>query len=139
MKLRYQLLANWKYRTVGPCSVETEILDIVIDTPYAFLGTTGYLTILAGYAWDGASGPAIDTKTFMRGSLVHDCLYQLMREGLLDREIYRPYADELLRKICLEDGMWKARANWVFWAVRSFAARSSEPEKKPEHEIITIE
>jgi hypothetical protein len=139
MKLQYQLLTNWKYRTVGPCMVKTGILDLFINTPYATLHGTGLLIISDGYAWDGASGPAIDTKTFMRGSLVHDCLYQLMREGLLDRDKYRNCADELLRQICLEDGMWKARADWVYWAVKSFAKRSTEPKENTGHEIVTIE
>ena len=32
------------------------------------------------YAWDGPSGPTIDTSNSMRASLVHDVLYQAMRE-----------------------------------------------------------
>ena len=53
---------------------ETEIV-----TPFIVLTMDGLLTINKGYAWDGPSGPTIDTKSFMRGSLVHDALYQLMR------------------------------------------------------------
>ncbi len=30
------------------------------------------------------NGPTIETKTFMRASLVHDALYQLMREEHLE-------------------------------------------------------
>ena len=47
------------------------------------------LTIRTGYAWDGPSGPTIDTKTFMRGSLEHDALYQLIRERLLPQAYFR--------------------------------------------------
>jgi hypothetical protein len=72
----------------------------------------------AGYAWDGPSGPTWDTDTFMRGSLVHDAMYQLMRLGCMDR-VHRCYADELLRDICIEDGMWSFRAWYVYKAVRS--------------------
>jgi len=43
----------------------------------------GGLLIKAGYSWDGPSGSAIDTKNFMQGSLVHDALYQLLRENIL--------------------------------------------------------
>lgn len=136
--ITYRELHGYKYELLEDCIVKTAILGIPIDTSFAILDyTTGELTIKARYAWDGASGPAFDTKTIMRGSLVHDCLYQLMREGLLDREKYRKYADELLRDICLEDGMWKMRANWVYWAVQSFAKRTSEPEKEPRGEIVT--
>lgn len=80
----------------------------------------GILTIAPGYAWDGASGPAIDTPDFIRGSLVHDALYQLMRLGVLSKDRDRRRADELLREIVLEDGMWPVRAWWVYHAVRVF-------------------
>lgn len=77
----------------------------------------GVVTLRRGYAWDGPSGPTIDTYTFMRGSLFHDALYQLMREGVLPLST-RKHADEILRDICLEDGMSKIRAAWVYRGVR---------------------
>ena len=83
-----------------------------------------------GYAWDGPSGPTIDTKNFMRGSLVHDGLYQLMREGLLAHEEYRKSADDLLRDICVEDGMSKFRAWYVHRAVRISGGKSTKPRTK---------
>ena len=61
----------------------------------------GVLYIGDGYAWDGPSGPALDTRDAMRGSLVHDALYQLIREGLLPSSA-REDADKLLRSICRE-------------------------------------
>lgn len=79
----------------------------------------GVLTVRHGYAWDGASGPAIDTATFMRGSLVHDALYQLIRLGVLG-PVDRARADILLREIALDDGMWPVRAWWVYHTVRIF-------------------
>jgi hypothetical protein len=80
----------------------------------------GLLTIAAGYAWDGASGPAIDTPSFMRGSLVHDALYQLIRIGALTKDAHRQRADEVLRETVLQDGMLPIRAWWVYHAVRTF-------------------
>lgn len=77
----------------------------------------GELVITEGYAWDGPSGPAIDTKNFMRGSLVHDALYQLIREYLLPASC-REAADQVLRRLCLEDGMSALRAWWVYHGVR---------------------
>lgn len=77
----------------------------------------GRLTLAAGYAWDGASGPAINTRTFVRGSLVHDALYQLIRLDVITMTD-RARADELLREIVLADGMWPVRAWWVYHAVR---------------------
>lgn len=83
----------------------------------------GLLIIRAGYAWDGASGPAIDTPTFIRGSLVHDALYQLMRLGVVPKDGGRLQADQLLRQIVLEDGMWSVRAWWVYQGVRIFGGQ----------------
>ena len=86
------------------------------------------LIIDSRYAWDGASGPALDTVTFMRGSLIHDTLYQLMRVGALPTS-YRKEADKELVRICREDGMSRLRAWWVYKAVHTFAARLVTPEK----------
>lgn len=82
----------------------------------------GRLIISAGYAWDGASGPAINTPTILKGSLVHDACYQLMRIGVVSVE-QRDVADQLLREICLQDGMWPPRAWWVYQAVHVFGGR----------------
>jgi hypothetical protein len=57
---------------------------------------------------------------------VHDALYQLMREKVLSPQA-RLRADEILRDICLEDGMSKVRAWWVFKGVRVGARKSSLP------------
>jgi len=110
------------------------ILDInpaePIDTEYIDLDTQGNITIYEGYAWDGPSGPTIDTLSFMRGSLVHDALYQLMRDGYLDHVIYREAADRILQRICKEDGMWSLRAWWVYHGVRLFADPAADPASK---------
>ena len=106
-----------------------------VSVPFLTLGPLGILTIRAGYAWDGPSGPTIDTKDFMRASLVHDALYQLLRQGYLGRSVssaWRKHADKLLRQMCIEDGMPKWRAAYAYWAVRNFGWSSSE-NKKPVH------
>ncbi|MFC1749269.1 hypothetical protein ACFL2V_10730 [Pseudomonadota bacterium] len=53
----------------------------------------------------------------MRGSLVHDAVYQLIRFGGL-HESNRKAADGLLKKICRQDGMFRARTQWVYLGVR---------------------
>jgi len=77
----------------------------------------GVLIIFSSYAWDGPSGPAIDTKNFMRGSLVHDVLYQAMRMECLTED-HKDAADRELQRICREDGMSKLRAWWVYQGVK---------------------
>jgi hypothetical protein len=101
-----------------------------IRTAFIALDVTGELAIKEGYAWDGPSGPTIDTLNFMRGSLVHDALYQLMREKHLDHRVHRKAADQALRDMCLEDGMWRLRAWPVYWAVRWFADFAADPSRK---------
>lgn len=94
---------------------------------FVWLKTDGFLTIKEGYAWDGPSGPTADTPDSLRGSLVHDALYQLMREGGLDGK-WREQADKELRRICLEDGMLPARAAVWYDAVRLFAGGAASPK-----------
>ena len=93
------------------------------------------MTIYKGYAWDGPSGPTIDTKDFMRPSLVHDAFYQLMREGKLGQEC-RKDADELLKIMCIKDGMPAPRAWYVYRAVRRFAAFAVKPSPRSEPELL---
>jgi hypothetical protein len=127
-KVRYR--AGYKYQLVENVSTAISIYPLEeIETDYILLNRLGLLTIKKGYAWDGPSGPTIDTKTFMRGSLVHDALYQLIRMGKLNSE-HRKEADKILRKICLEDGMCKARAWWVYRAVRRCGWTAIDPKKE---------
>lgn len=103
-----------------------------INTEFIKLQDNGLLIICRHYCWDGPSGPTWDTSNFMRPSLVHDALYQLMRQGHLNPNIYRKRADKLLQQMCIEDGMSKVRAWWVYHGVRigGKGAASSENVKK---------
>src|SRR5574343_418436 len=71
-----------------------------IKTDYIELLTDGTLTIKKFYAWDGTSGPTLDGKTNMRGSLIHDSLYGLFREEHLSLK-QRKQADLEFQKACL--------------------------------------
>jgi hypothetical protein len=51
--------------------------------------------------------------------------------GLLPLE-YRESADQLLRTVCLQDGMWKVRAWWVYQAVRIGGASCASAPDEPE-------
>ena len=74
----------------------------------------------------------------MRGSLVHDALYQLMRLSALDYKVHRRRADEILKEICLEDGMSSFGVWYVYQAVRLFAEGNARPREEPEVEIICV-
>lgn len=68
----------------------------------------------------------------MRGSLVYDALYQLLREKYFDKEEYRKPADRLLKKMCEEDGMNALRAWCVYLGIRFFGGSFANPvNKKP--------
>ena len=86
---------------------------------FVWISPEGVLSIKHGYAWDGPSGPTRHTKNTLRGSLVHDACYQLIKLGVLSIDD-RPDADLLLKQILLEDGMNPLRAWWFHKAVQTF-------------------
>ena len=129
MKITYR--DGYKYQLVASAVFDVGIYpNKLIKTRFIELNPRGKLVIRAGYAWDGPSGPTIDTRNFMRGSLVHDALYQLMRAKLLDEQLHRDTADKLLRKMCRKDGMSAIRAWWVYQAVKIFGKSSATVKRK---------
>jgi len=116
---KYQLARDY-IADIGICPPEA------VGNSYLLLSKSGQLIVKEGYAWDGPSGPTCDTKNFMRGSLEHDALYQMMREGLLTPG-HRILADQRLRAVCLQDGMSAIRAWWVYQGVRLGGAGAIEP------------
>ncbi|MHC4571232.1 MAG: hypothetical protein ACYS0C_04045 [Planctomycetota bacterium] len=138
-KACYRKLRKYKYQLMQDYTIPIEIeLGEDVDTNFIALTTTGVLTVKNRYAWDGPSGPTIDTRSFMRGSLVHDALYQLMRGKYLDYKKHRKYADELLKNICLKDGMFKFRAWYVYQIVCMFGEKNARPSEEPQDEIICV-
>ncbi len=91
------------------------------------------LCVMAKYAWDGASFTPFKwlgtPKAWLTPSLVHDALYQLIRDGLMDRQ-YREAADRLFRDMLIERGVWRWVAWVAYYAVRvggNFAVRQTNP------------
>ena len=119
---------GYKYQLVKDFSVTVNIQGELVDSDYIKLTTEGKLTIKKGYAWDGPSGPTIDTKNSMRGALIHDGLYQSMRDYGLDRAKYKGVADSEFKKACLEDGMSWLYATYMYYGVKLFGAKSTKPE-----------
>jgi hypothetical protein len=73
----------------------------------------------------------------MRGSLVHDALYQLIRLQQIPLH-YKNYADLLLKKICLEDGMTGFQANCVYLGVKYFGGASAKPASEKPDQIFCV-
>ena len=128
--IRYR--SGYKYQLVEEYRVAVNVFPAAdIVTHYIELSQTGQLTIKKGYAWDGPSGPTIDSNNFMRGSLVHDALYQLIRHQHLQTR-WKETADRELQRMCQEDGMTSMRAAWVYKGVQLFGKPAVMPEaKKP--------
>ncbi len=110
-KIAYRKLHRYKYQLMKEYRFKLGFRGSEASMTFIHLYVGGELVIDPGYSWDGPSGPTIDTKTFMRGSLVHDAVYQLLRAGLFgDHEHWREIADDLIRIICVKDGMMRMRA-----------------------------
>ncbi len=125
-QISYRKLNGYKYELARDYCHSTEIQGYEILTPFLAIDKTGLLFIKKGYAWDGASGPTFDSKCTIRGSLIHDSIYQLIRLKLLPH-ICKQVADNLLHDICVEDGMSNLRADIWLKMVRLFGDGSCEP------------
>lgn len=101
--------------------------DIVTD--WIILTTDGELEIIVGYAWDGPSGPTIDTDNSMTPSLGHDALAQLMRLELLDQK-WRITSNEDFHRWLLQRKMWRIRAGLWKRELDKFGAPSTDPKNK---------
>ena len=127
--IRYR--SEYKYQLASDYRIKISIRpsdDIVTD--FIELTAGGALRLVSGYAWDGPSGTVVDTKENMRASLVHDALYQLMRNGELNTRTYRKPADKIFREICKEDGVSSFRANVFYKALRRYGKPAASPENK---------
>lgn len=110
---------NYRFILTAPLVLQTRIKYRATRNDWITLQSDGSLIIAQGYAWDGASGIAINTQNTIAASCGHDALYQLMRLELLQKT-QRLKADECLRDWLIEDGVFSLRANVWFVAVRLF-------------------
>ena len=123
----YTKRKHWKYKLAGEVKYATQIIGKPTDWEYLALDADGILTIRSGYCWDGPSGPARDSDDAMYGSLIHDALYQMIREGRINKSD-RKRADEILRDVCIASGMNKVRAQAFYRAVRLAGKNYVKPD-----------
>ena len=135
-----------KYKS-GYAYYTTEALEVPVDFacpdfPLAVVSDTwlwcrqGRLVIRARYAWDGASFVLFrwvgTPGAWLLPSLVHDALYQALREG----KLWRQYRDEIDRLFCRQ--LQARGVSWVvsmvaYWCVRvggNFAVRKTNPVRE---------
>lgn len=127
--IRYR--SEYKYQLSEAYEIEIPIKPKNnIETDFIHLNREGNLVIKNGYAWDGPSGPVIDTDENMRASVVHDALYQLMRNKELSSRTHRKAADQLFKKICKEDGVSNFTASVYYKGLRKFGKPAASPKNK---------
>jgi hypothetical protein len=127
--IRYR--ADYKYQLADAYKISIPITPHSdIKTDFIELDTSGTLLISNAYAWDGPSGPVIDTEENMRASLVHDALYQLMRNSHLSSRTHRKAADQLFKDICKEDGVSNFRTSAYYKVLRKFGKPAASPQNK---------
>mgnify|MGYP001252782899 CR=1 FL=1 len=135
--MKYRELTKYRYQVIVDEAFKTSVKPPKkLVTKYILLDTDGTLIAREGYAWNGASKPAINTKTNRRASCAHDAFYQVMNLGLLDLS-FRLLCDEEYYKICLADGMWKVRADLEKWVLNNFAEFAAKPDGK--REVVILE
>ena len=118
--------AGYKYQLIRADAFLVNIVpENEVDTQFISLDMSGMLQVKRGYAWDGPSGPTLDSKSAMQASLVHDALYGLMRDGFIMGEKNRRKADKVFYMLLKRDGMWKIRAKVWYRSVRRWAKNSS--------------
>lgn len=117
--IRYESLAKWKYRLTAELVLQSRIRGIAARTEYIQIWDDGTLILRKGYAWNGASGPTIDTENSMAASAGHDALYQLIALHAIPVAL-RWQADMSFRRWLIEDGMSAARADVWYAGVRNF-------------------
>jgi len=127
--IRYR--SDYKYQLAEGYKINISIKPKSnIKTEFIGLDTDGNLTVKIGYAWDGPSGPVKDTYENMRASLVHDALYQLMRNDKLKSRTHRRTADQEFKDICKADGVSNFRASVYYKALRKFGKPAASPQNK---------
>jgi len=133
--IKYEVVKGWRslipgtnnlYRLLEPYEIKTPVTGYSALTYHLSLLESGLLCIVEGYEWDGPSGPTIDTRSFMRASLVHDAFYELVRKEQLPFFV-KASGDMLLRRIALTDRMHPLRAAYAYRAVKSAADWAAMP------------
>jgi hypothetical protein len=123
----YRDLDRYKYQLLEDYTVKTGIIGYKVlleETAFISLEEDGTLFIKARYAWDGASS-CPDFDSIMRGSLVHDAFYQLLRMEKLPQAL-RDDADRLIQCMCKQDGMNTFLAWTVYKALKHFGAKAAK-------------
>ena len=116
---------KYKFKVEENFSIELPFKIPDFEHEYAS-SKDGILSVKKGYAWDGASGPIINTRDTLVASLVHDVLYQAMRLNLIkSNKENRMIADKNFFEILKIHGVNSIRRKVWYFAVRLFGKKST--------------
>ena len=117
---------KYKFKVEENFSIELPFKIADFEHQYASL-KDDILEIKKGYAWDGASGPIINTRDTLVASLVHDVLYQAMRLNLIkSNSENKKIADKIFFEILKMHGVNAIRRKVWYFAVRLFGKKSTK-------------
>lgn len=124
-----------KYVLAEDYSVQTPVIGEHVDSKWFTLTPDGRLTVREGFAWDGASGPTIDTPASMVPSLVHDVFCICMRDGRLSYARWQPTVNAFFYSQLRAAGMpaWRAR----IWHAGVVLGDAGNPKQGPDRVVLT--
>lgn len=126
---------GYKYQLNKNVKLKTPIVGERVHHKYFDLYADGTLEIREGYAWDGPSGPTLDTQDSLGPSLVHDVFCQMMRLELLSYNKWQDTVNEFFREHCKRCGMNAFRA-WYWYRAVEFAD-AGRPDGKDPNPVLT--
>jgi hypothetical protein len=128
-------LAGLKYRLDEPYR-----LKVQLDSPNMVCRhvsyTDGELLIDREFVWDGMTGMVYNEDAVIRGSLVHDAIYHLMRECNM-KASNEKIADELLYKIVVEDGVSWLYAQFIWYYVKYLGKYGRDPRMNTKFHYVS--
>jgi hypothetical protein len=121
-RLKFHKIEGYKYLVAERVTYAVPELGQACVTHRLFTLSEGMLVVEAGYAWNGPSGPTVDTPASINASLPHDVVYQCICTGLLAAS-YKPSGDAILHRLMREYPAkfqtWaNIRARYYLWGVQ---------------------
>ncbi len=133
-KLKY--LQGMKYVLSEDIIFQTPVLGYNITDQFFTLSENGKLLIRTGFAWDGASGPTIDTKDCLAASLVHDVFCICMRDYRISYAQWQPTINKFFRDMCIANGMPVWRAD--LWHKGVTIGDAGNPIQGPDRKVLEV-
>lgn len=118
--ISYELLEDGRGRLLAPMVFYTPIKGYQIEREFYRLHPDGKLEVHAGYVWDFASGPAIDTPNMVRFSIPHDIFCELTNLRLLPWSV-RKVSDRYFYDLHVKGKTPWIRAAWSWLGVSAYS------------------